>query len=150
MSLDIRVIDEDDLGLFLQKLNKKAYNFAVLTMTDLANDLRNNVLKAMQSTAKGYRFYKRGRKSHGSSFPGFPPAVDTGNYVSGIRMERIPGGGHVFVTGVPYLDALEYGAKSKDGFVKMAARPVWEPQFKDLKAVKTVERRVSAFLGFGR
>ncbi len=72
--------------------------------------------------------YKRGNKTHQASASGEAPAVDTGQLLRTILFEvknntlEVGSAG-----GAPYSQWLEDGTKSKDGSVKMKARPFLQP-----------------------
>lgn len=123
--LRVDVKDNNDLRSFLKLFPNNAMSASVKDLRKASNELRNNVIRDMQGTprliGRAYRRTKTG-KTHHPSAPGFPPAIDSGNYVRGIHAEGIPTGGHTFVTGVPYLDALEDGVPQNN----LQPRPVWE------------------------
>jgi len=131
--MKIEVKDHDSLRSWLKKFPGAANKSTVKLLRKKGNQLRNDVIQAMQNTNRLIgTAYKRTKSNnvHHPSAPGFPPAVDSGNYVKSIMMSRLRGGSLVWVSGVPYLKNLEEGTK------KMAARPVWENKVNGLNLEK--------------
>jgi len=88
----------------------------------IANSIRNEAVKLVQSGSRSGRTYKRGGVTHQASAPGEPPKTDTGALMRSIRVEHTPGSGTArVVVGAKYAAELEFGTK------KMAPRPFLRP-----------------------
>lgn len=79
--------------------------------------------KMSMRTAKSGRIYKRGKggKTHQASAPGEAPAIDTGNLVNSMAIEKVSEAVYMVSAGTEYAQALEFGSK------RMAARPFLGP-----------------------
>jgi len=95
----------------------------------LANQVRNEAVKSIQTSPRTGRKYKRGGVVHIASSPGNPPATDTGKLVQSIRVEHQPGSGAAkVVVGAEYAAALEFGSG------KIAPRPFLRSAVKAVKS----------------
>lgn len=116
-----------DFTRYMKKLPDKIINQGKKDLWDMTIKYRNTVLKAMRNTPRiAGREYKRGGKMHNPSAPGNPPAIDSGNLVAMITIQRTNEGGR-FDSGAPYAGYLEMGTKY------MAARPVYNPTLADME-----------------
>lgn len=85
-------------------------------------NVRNEAIDLITTTAKTGRIYKRGAKTHQASAPGEPYANDTGATMAKIRTEiRDEGFTGVVVFGGEIARYLEHGTQ------KMEPRPVARP-----------------------
>lgn len=94
--------------------------------------------KMSMRTAKSGRIYKVSKtgKTHQASAPGEAPAIDTGNLVNSMAIEKVSEAVYMVSAGTEYAQPLEFGSK------RMAARPFLGP---------AVEKCREAFLaGIGR
>lgn len=141
--MKIEVKDHDNLREFLKRFPGDANKQTVKDLQKAGNDLRNNVILAMRNTPRligtAYQRTKSGTVHH-PSMPGFAPAVDSGNYVKSIHADKLRGGAHVWVAGVPYLKYLEEGTNN------MAARPVWDKQVKALNLGEMVTASIEGLI----
>ncbi len=131
------MIDSKELNKLNRKLNKIGEGLveAAMEVPDEitrelaigANDIRNTILRSMQSTTRAPWFYwrgkKPGRKKHHPSVPGNPPAIDSGDLIKSIlfdvrKMEIEVGS---IIIKPPYPRFLEESTE------KMEARPWLNP-----------------------
>lgn len=148
------MFDSRELKNLNKKLNKTGEKLmkAVVTMPagvtrELAlgaNEIRNTIIESMINTPKSGRKYKRGKKTHISSSPGNPPAVDRGELISRIlydvRDMEVEVGN---VGGAPYYEFLELGTK------KMEARPSLGPAIEEHedKIINSVGKEAFKIIG---
>ena len=87
-------------------------NDAKRVLVDVANDIRNDIIRRMARTPKRGRQYKRGRKIHIASSPWQYPAVDRAELLRAIIYDT--GRRHVEIgaeAGAGYADYLEEGTR---------------------------------------
>jgi len=75
-----------------------------------AIDIRSTIIMSMRNTPKTGKHYKRGKKKHIASFPGNPPAIDSGELVRSIMFDVRKMEIEIGVEGgAPYAEYLETG-----------------------------------------
>jgi HK97 gp10 family phage protein len=117
MSLDIKV-DTSGLERIIQQEPGRVDKW----LRGVAMQMVGDVKLKFNSGPRG-RAYKRGKKFHIASSPGYPPNVDTGTLRATINHNPA---GHLtyhITAGTNYAAYLEYGT------TKMAARPFMGPVF---------------------
>lgn len=117
MSLSVKV-DTKGLERLIQQEPQRVDKWLRGVAETMVSDI-----KLSFGTGPGGRSYKRGRKYHVASSPGYAPNVDTGTLRASIRQNPA---GHLtyhIVAGTDYAAYLEYGT------AKMAARPYMRPVF---------------------
>ncbi len=134
-------IDDREFKKFMRTFPKRSTNAIKQELLEIAIDYRNDVIGAMRNTTRMVsRSYRRGGKLHHPSMPGHPPAIDTGNLVKGIGVNRRNDGAAVVSRGAKYVTYLESGTS------KMAPRPVWNPELEKIdilgKVIRNIKMRV--------
>ncbi|MBO4548530.1 MAG: hypothetical protein J5758_04870 [Abditibacteriota bacterium] len=92
---------------------------------------RSAKMKIQQAPRGGKNLNSKGERR---SAPGEPPATETGNLANSIQQEVVSDGIIVFV-GAEYGKALEEGARSETGSLRIAPRPFWAPAVEDGKRI---------------
>jgi hypothetical protein len=130
--IDMKVQGDKEVAQKISMMKRIIPNEAIKGLFDVALEIRNNAIISMQNTVRrGDRVYKRGTISHRPSAPGWPPAIDTGNFVNSLVPEILPDQNSVrvgsIITGPPYPFFLE------EGTVKMDERTWMEPAIEATK-----------------
>lgn len=96
---------------------------AIDGLYDVTLQLRNEMITSMRNTPRMLKSYKRGRKVHHPSAPGFPPAIDRGDLGNSLVPEKTKDGANIgsIITNPPYPEFLELSTS------KMDERPWAEP-----------------------
>lgn len=145
------MIDIDVRGLEEFKAFIKAFGNTGKKIIDdelyiIAKDVRNDIIKSMRESPGGGRWYKRKGVMHQASIPGFPPKIDSGNYIKSFIIERYVGFTKLTTMqkNPPYPSWLEEGTK------KMLARPSWKPAVERSDWQKRIKNRIIAERFAGR
>jgi HK97 gp10 family phage protein len=117
MSLEITV-DTKGIERLIQQEPQRVDAWLRGVAIMIANDV-----KISFNTGPAGRAYKRGRKFHVASSPGYAPNVDTGALRASVRSRPAGRLAYQISVGTSYAAYLEYGT------AKMAARPFMGPVF---------------------
>jgi hypothetical protein len=125
MSITIKGLD--DLKRRLKRMAEsldKVRDFAFIEV----NKTRNEMIYEMRNTPKTGRTYTRGKKIHIASSPYNAPAIDSGNYIRSLVIER----NTTTVELGTLIQDPEYPLFLEKGTVHMDQRPVFEPAYNNL------------------
>lgn len=140
------IIKVDGVEQLTEKL-RSLYNVSDETLAKALLDgafvLEGEIKVSMQQTSKGGNTYERGAKTHTSSAPGSPPAVDYGFLINSVQSAQDGNDAIVFTDDEAALP-LELGT------AKVAARPFMRPaaakhQAKVIKAIEiSAKKRIES------
>lgn len=134
----VRILEWND-GPITEKV-RQAIMRGVVKGTE---EVRNEMVRLIQSGPKTGRVYTRRGVSHQASAPGEPPATDTGRLVNSITTEydaaKLTG---TVSANTEYAEFLEYGTQT------MAERPFMRPALanKQEKIIEDMKKEVAAAL----
>lgn len=143
--VDVR--GDEDIIAFMVALKTKGVEIVEDEIYKSVVDIRNDIIKSMRNTHRKFgTYYKVGkkRKGHKPSAPGFPPAINSGNLVNRIFVQRVVGGSWLYLENVIYSVYLEEGTKN------MEARPFFEPAINRSNWQQRIKRRIIAERFAGR
>lgn len=138
MSIEIKIKGMDLVKRYIKTAPRKAISAINDELYDSAIDYRSAILKKMKATPRRPdRSYRRGRKQHYPSMPGSPPAIDRGELISAMFVDKKRNGA-VFHVDKEYANYLEKGTS------RMAARPVYEKTINEMETTifRNVKRAV--------
>jgi len=136
-----------------QKVRIDLLNFNTKELEDIhfrlvqgANKIRSHMIRGMQNTPKSGLKYRRGGKWHIASSPGNPPAIDSGELIRSLVMDK----GLDFVevgskSGAPHAVFLEGGtgitsSRSGGTAANILARPFMAPAANDI--LPTIQKNI--------
>lgn len=140
----INVKGDDRLRKMFSNASRKIEKSVENEFMRIALDYRNNVMEAMKTTPKnrsrGQIRQNKGKNSkyHYPSFRGNPPAIDTGNLINSIQVQKITYGAQVYVWGAPYSEDLEDKEKLN--------RPVWQPELEKMNVTQRILKQIDRSL----
>jgi phage gpG-like protein len=137
MADGIKVDGVSELVEKLRKLDGASDEIIGLAVFDGALVLEGKVKISMQQTPKGGKTYKRGKKTHTSSTPGSPPAIDYGFLIGTLTTERDGNDAIVYTS-------AEAGPPLELGTARMQARPFMRPAAENNKSEILAEIEASA------
>lgn len=134
--IDIKIEGDEKTRSYLKRFPSEGMRVVTDELWQISKDMRTDVIKSMRNTAKNYAMsYQRGRKVHHPSLPGYPPAIDTGELIGAIHLDRGRKWAQVYIHGAPYAEDLEEGKHVK-------ARPFWEPAIGRTNWRRKIENRI--------
>tara|TARA_S200002703_G_scaffold154303_3_gene156905 strand:+ start:737 stop:1156 length:420 start_codon:yes stop_codon:yes gene_type:complete len=113
-------IDDKKLKGMIKKHPKRADDWLAGVAQEMVNDI-----KLSFGTSPAGKTYKRGKKVHIASQPGYPPNVDTQALRGSINSERMA------MLSYEIRDGVEYGYELEMGSEKVAPRPFMQPVFEE-------------------
>lgn len=111
IKFDVDIREVKEILDFMNAFRKTASKIITSELHRIAIDVRNDMLKSMRNTVK----------SGGVSVPGYPPAIQSGNLINRIFVDK------GFDYSKVYTDNIKYAKWLEEGTTKMEERPFFEP-----------------------
>lgn len=133
--VEFKISGLEEVRKYVDKLPDEVLVAVRDSMFAIANTMRNNIILAMRSTPKAPWSYRRGGKIHNPSMPYHAPAIDSGNLINNLIIDRT---GKNKVRMGTNINEPPYPFFLEEGTVKMAERPWMEPEIEKMDFEKEV------------